>query len=45
MEARIEGRPPAAVTHHAATVEQAILGAADKLARSIETTIEKMRSY
>lgn len=45
MEARLEGRPPAAVTHHAATVEQAIIGAADKLARSVETTVEKMRAY
>lgn len=44
MEARFEGRPPSAVTHQAATVEQAILGAADKLARLLETTLEKIRS-
>ena len=36
MEARLEGRQPVAVTHQAATVEQALDGAADKLKRSIE---------
>jgi hypothetical protein len=45
MEARIEGRQPSAVKHYAATVEQAIIGAAEKLARLIETTLEKMRSH
>lgn len=35
MEARIEGRPPVAVTRHAATVHEAVNGAADKLARLI----------
>ena len=39
MEVRIEGRPPSAVTHHAATLEQAIDGAAGKLKRSIESTL------
>ena len=43
MEARLEGRQPTAVTHHAATVDQAIDGAADKLASSIESTLGRLR--
>jgi len=39
MEARIEGRPPLAVTAHAASVHQAIDGAAQKLARLVENTL------
>ena len=39
IEARIEGRPPLAVTAHAATVHQAIDGAAQKLARLVESTL------
>ena len=30
MEARLEGHQPIAVTHHAATLDQAVDGAADK---------------
>jgi ribosome-associated translation inhibitor RaiA len=43
MEARLEDRPPIAVTHRAATVEQAIDGAAGKLARSIERLLARER--
>ncbi|MBA3642428.1 MAG: HPF/RaiA family ribosome-associated protein [Acidobacteriota bacterium] len=43
MEARLEGRPPTAVTHQAATVDEAMQGAADKLARSIESTLGRLR--
>ncbi len=43
MEARIEGRHPIAVTHHAASLDQAIEGAADKLTRSIEHTLGRLR--
>ncbi len=39
MEARLEGRQPVAVTHQAATVDQAVDGAADKLVRLIESTL------
>ncbi|MBK5257457.1 MAG: HPF/RaiA family ribosome-associated protein [Vicinamibacteria bacterium] len=42
MEARMEGRTPAAVTHDAATVEDAVDGAAEKLARAIEHTIDRL---
>lgn len=39
LEARIGGRKPMAVTDHASTLEQAVHGAAEKLARLIETTL------
>lgn len=44
MEARLEGRQPFAVTDHADTVDQAIDGATEKLVRSIDSTIERMRA-
>jgi len=43
MEARLEGRQPVAVTHHAPTVDQAVDGAAAKLARLIESTLGRLR--
>ena len=43
MEARLEGRQPIAVTDEAATVDDAVDTAADKLARSIESTLERLR--
>jgi ribosome-associated translation inhibitor RaiA len=42
MEARLEGRQPVAVTHHAATIDQAVDGAADKLTRLIESTLDRL---
>ena len=42
MEARIEGRRPLAVTHQAATLDQAVDGAADKLTSLIQSTLGKM---
>lgn len=42
MEARLEGRQPAAITHQAATVEQAVDGAVDKMARMIESTLGRL---
>ena len=39
MEARLEGRGPFAVTSHAATMDQAVHHAADKLSRLIEHTL------
>jgi hypothetical protein len=36
MEARVAGRQPASVTHHAPSVELAIKGAAEKLASLLE---------
>jgi ribosome-associated translation inhibitor RaiA len=43
MEARLEGRQPIAVTHQAATLDQAVHGAADKLTRLIESTLRRLR--
>lgn len=43
MEARLEGRQPTAVTHQAATVREAVDGAADKLTRVIEGTLGRLR--
>ncbi|CDH45204.1 MAG: HPF/RaiA family ribosome-associated protein [Candidatus Competibacteraceae bacterium] len=45
MEARLEGRQPVAVTHQAATLDQAVDGAADKLARLIESTLGRLRDH
>ena len=44
MEARLEGVPPMAVSHDAATVEAAIDGAASRLERAIEHTLGRLRS-
>jgi len=43
MEARLEGRKPIAVTHQAATLDQAVDGAADKLSRLTESTLGRLR--
>ena len=45
MEARLEGRNPTAVTHHAETVEQAISGAASKLRRALEHDLERLKEH
>jgi ribosome-associated translation inhibitor RaiA len=42
MEARLERRPPVAVTCHAETVHQAVEGAADKLIRTIESDLGRL---
>lgn len=43
MEARLEGRQPVAVTHQAATLDQAVDAAAGKLTRLIEHTLGRLR--
>lgn len=43
MEARLERRQPTAVTHQAATLDDAVNGAADKLKRSVEDTLERLK--
>jgi ribosome-associated translation inhibitor RaiA len=45
MEARLEGHQPVAVTHHAATVVQAIDGAAEKMIHRLERTLGRLRSH
>ena len=42
IEARLEGRRPTAVTCDAATVTQAVDGAADKLKSSLESTLGRL---
>ena len=39
LEARLEGRQPLTVTDHAATHQQAVHGAAQKLARLLDSTL------
>lgn len=43
MEVRLEGRHPIAVTHKAATLDQAVDGAAEQLSRLIEHTLGRLR--
>ena len=43
MEARLEGRQPVAVTHQAATVDEAVDGAARALARLIRNELARLR--
>ena len=43
MEARLAGRQPTAVTHHAATLDLAVDGAAAKLLSSIEHTLGRLQ--
>ncbi len=42
LEARLAGREPMAVSHQAATLHQAIDGAAQKLARVLESTLGRL---
>lgn len=42
MEARLEGLQPVAVSLQAATVDEAVDGAADKLTRLIESTLDRL---
>lgn len=39
LEARLEGRQPVAVKEHAATLEQAVQGAAQKLAHLLDSSL------
>jgi len=42
MEVKLDGRPPIAVVEQAATLDQAMTGAADKLQRSIESMLGRL---
>lgn len=44
MEARLEGRQPIAASDEAATLDQAVRGAADKLARLIDSQLGRAAS-
>lgn len=43
LEARVEGRNPVTVLHDAATVHDAVTGAATKLKHALETTFGRLR--
>ena len=45
IEARLEGRQPVAVTDHAATLDQAVDGAAQKLANLLDNTLGRMHDH
>ena len=45
IEARVDGRPPVAVTAHGDTYELAANNCIDKLTASLETVFGKMRNY
>ncbi|MDI1253305.1 HPF/RaiA family ribosome-associated protein [Thermomonas sp.] len=45
MEARLEGRQPIAVTSHAATLDQAVASATNKLKRSLDDTLEQLLGH
>lgn len=42
LEARLAGLQPIVVSHEAATVEQAVEGAAEKMKRSLESTLGRL---
>jgi ribosomal subunit interface protein len=45
LEARIQGRQPVAVTEHAATQDQAVRGAAQKLARLLDSRLGQRNEH
>ena len=45
LEARVENAKPVAVTDHAATIEQAVQGAANKLAHLLESTLGRLHDH
>lgn len=42
IEARMEGRPPRAVTDQAATIDAAVTGAAGKMKRALESDLGRL---
>jgi len=45
MEARLAHHQPLAVTHHAAGLDEAFRGAADKLARLLDSTLGRLHNH
>jgi len=45
LEARLEGRQPLAVTDQAATLDQAVQGAAQKLTRLLDKTLGRLHDH
>lgn len=45
LEARLKGLKPVVVTHHAESIDLAVSGAIDKLVKSLDNTIGKLRGH
>lgn len=45
MEARLAGRQPVAVSNHAGSLDEAFGGAAEKLKRSLESTLGRLKDH
>ena len=45
IEAKLKGKSPVAVKNTAASVDDAISGAIDKITKVLETSIDKMRNH
>lgn len=45
LEVRLERRQPVAVTHQAPTLDEAVNGAADKMAAALDSTLGRLRGY
>jgi len=45
MEARLAGRQPVAVSNHAGSLDEACSGAAEKLRRSLERTLGRLKDH
>jgi ribosome-associated translation inhibitor RaiA len=45
LEARLKGLKPVVVSHNAENIEIAVSGATDKLVKSLESTIGKLRNH
>lgn len=45
LEVRLAGRQPIAVSHQAATIEQALSGATDRMKRSLDSTLGRLNGH
>lgn len=45
MEARLSAHQPVAVSHHAASIDEAFRGAAGKLKRALESTLGRLKDH
>ncbi len=45
IEARLAGRPPTVISHHAATLDQAIDGAVHRLKSTLDSSVERLQDH